>query len=166
MRKAVRIGVLSDTHHDEAAMRLAMGRLQAGGSLDALCFLGDCVSDLDVIRACLPPAQKTAIYAVRGNNDGFSNLPDELTVSLGGKRVLLVHGHRQRVKMHRLSLLLHAEQQEVNIALFGHTHRTECGYERGILLLNPGAVCGVHATCAELEIRDDVVTPKQYELRA
>jgi len=164
MSKAARVGVLSDTHRDETAIRLAMGRLQAVGPLDALCFLGDCASDLDAIKACLPPAQKTAVYAVRGNNDVFSDLPDELTVSLGGKRLLLVHGHRQRVKTHRLSLLLHAERREAEIALFGHTHRPECGYERGVLLLNPGAACGAHAAFAELVIRDGAVTPRQYEL--
>jgi len=164
MSKPVRVGVLSDTHRDDAAIRRAMRKLLAGGRLDALCFLGDCASDLDVIKACLPPAHQTPVYAVRGNNDVFAGLPDELTVSLGGKKLLLVHGHRQRVKMHRLSLLLHAEQREADVALFGHTHRPECGYERGILLLNPGAAYGAHATCAELIIRDGVVTPKQYTL--
>jgi len=164
MHKTARVGVLSDTHRDETAIRLAMERLQAEGPLEALCFLGDCAADLDAIRACLPPAQKTAVYAVRGNNDVFSDLPDELTVSVGGKRLLLVHGHRQRVKTHRMILLLHAEQQGAEIALFGHTHRPECGYMRGILLLNPGAAYGAHAAFAELVIRDGAVTPKQYEL--
>ena len=164
MGKAVRIGVLSDTHRDEGAIRRAMERLQADGPLDALCFLGDCASDLDAIEACLSPAKKTEIYAVRGNNDVFSSLPDELTVSLGGKKLLLVHGHRQRVKMHRLGLLLHAQERGADIALFGHTHRPECGYERGILLLNPGAACGAHPTCAVLAIQDGTVIPKQYAL--
>ncbi|MCL2545058.1 MAG: metallophosphoesterase [Clostridia bacterium] len=164
MSRAVRIGVLSDTHRDDAAIRRVMARLQAAGPLDALCFLGDCAADLDAIEACLSSAKKTAVYAVRGNNDVFSAQPDELTVSLGGKKLLLVHGHRQRVKFHRLGLALHAQERGADIALFGHTHRPECGYERGILLLNPGAACGAHPAWAELVIRDGAVAPKQYTL--
>jgi len=162
MSRAIRIGILSDTHRDDTAIRQVIARLQSKEPLDALCFLGDCAADVDTIEGCL--IQKTPVYAVRGNNDVFSAQPEKLTVSLGGKKLLLTHGHRQRVKMHRLSLLLHAQEQGADIALFGHTHRPECGYERGILLLNPGAACGSHPAWAELMIQDGDVIPKQYGL--
>ncbi|MCL2810272.1 MAG: metallophosphoesterase [Clostridia bacterium] len=164
MSRAVRIGVLSDTHRDEAAIRQVLKRLLAAGPLDALCFLGDCAADLRVIEANLPQGHKTAVYAVRGNNDVFAAETDELTVSLGGKKLLLTHGHRQRVKMHRLGLLLHAREQGADVALFGHTHRPECRYEQGILLLNPGAACRANPAWAELVIRDGVVTPRQFTM--
>ena len=164
MRKTMRVGVLSDTHRDDAAIRQVMKRLQAAGPLDALCFLGDNAADVGTIEACLLPGNKTPVYAVRGNNDVFCVHPDELTVSLGGNKLLLTHGHRQRVKLHRLGLLLHAEELGADVALFGHTHRPACGYERGILLLNPGAACGAHPAWAELIIQDGAVVPKQHGL--
>jgi len=159
---ALRIGVLSDTHHDESAVRRLMERLLADGPLSALCFLGDCATDLLAIADCLPASDNTALHAVRGNNDILSALPDERIVCLGGKKLLLVHGHLQRVKMHRLGLLLHAEESGADVVLFGHTHRQECAYERGILLLNPGAACGAHPSCAAITLRGGAVIPAQY----
>lgn len=164
MNKTVRVGVLSDTHRDEVILGLAMERLQADGPLDALCFLGDSTADLVTVAECLYPYKKTPIYAVRGNNDFFSDLPDERTVSLGGKRVLLVHGHLQRVKMHHIGLLMCAQEAEADVALFGHTHRPECGYERGILLINPGAASGKHPTCASILLQDGAIHPEIHEL--
>ncbi len=159
--KGIRIGVLSDTHHDEGGIRRAMLRLQAEGTLDALCFLGDCATDLPAIERCLGRGSTTAVYAVRGNNDFLSALPDERVITLGGKKLLLVHGHLQRVKMHWLSLVFRAQEAEVDIALFGHTHSPHCGYEQGVLLLNPGAASGACPSCALLIIENGTIKPVQ-----
>lgn len=163
-RAIFRVGILSDTHHDVSAIRRAMERLQAAGPLDTLCFLGDCSSDLPLIESFLLPSQKTAVHAVRGNNDLLSSLPDEVILRLGGKKVLLVHGHLQRVKMHRVGLLCRGEEAGADIVLFGHTHQQECAYERGLLFLNPGAASGLRPTCASLEIDGERIIPTQYAL--
>ena len=155
-----RIGVLSDSHEDRRGIQRAMDALQQGGVLDALCFLGDCIRDLPAIEACLQPGHETAVYAVCGNNDFYAQKPDAYTLCIGGKKLLLVHGHRQRVKLHRLGLVLQAEEAGADIALYGHTHVPDCCYEHGILLLNPGAARGARPTCALLTLQGGEVHPE------
>ncbi len=164
--RAWRIGVLSDTHGDKKAIALAMAELQREGPLDALCFLGDCVDDLRQIekRILLQEEATTRICIVRGNNDFLSDFPDAYMLHMGGLRLLCVHGHLQRVKSQRLALVLCAQEAEADIVLFGHTHRPECGYEQGILLLNPGAASGSAPTCALLTLREGGVEPRMISL--
>lgn len=134
---SVRIGVLSDSHGDRESLD---GLLAAMGALDALCFLGDIASDGAHLQERLEQrGAPTAFYAVRGNNDLASGLPDELTLDLGGRRIFLTHGHLRRVKSGLLHLTYAAREREADVALFGHTHMRCCQYELGVLLLNPGA---------------------------
>jgi putative phosphoesterase len=158
----LRIGVVSDSHGHVPALRYALAALMRGGPLDALCFLGDGAGDLRALGSAdgLP----RAVYAVRGNNDLFADLPDQLTLTLGGQRFLLTHGHRERVKLHRLQLLLRAQEEEAQVVLFGHTHRAECGYEQGVLLLNPGAVCGARGACALVTVEQGRIRPQMVAL--
>ena len=78
-----RVAVFSDSHRDQ----FSLGRLlDAMGEIDAACFLGDVASDAAYLRLRLAAmAGKPPLYAVRGNNDYASALPDELVCEVGGK---------------------------------------------------------------------------------
>ena len=78
---------------------------------------------------------------VRGNTD-FSDrkTEDELKFEINGKKVLLTHGHLQRVKSSLNELERIAKNEEVDICIFGHTHRELKIEKDGILYLNPGAL--------------------------
>ncbi len=162
-----RIGVLSDTHRNAVTTRLAIQQMHAEGPLDVLCFLGDCTADLPGIEQALAAIHSPAkLHAVRGNNDVFtSDLPDEEVLHICGKKLLLAHGHLLRVKIHRIALLVRAQEAGVDAVLFGHTHQSECAYIKGILLLNPGAASGARPTCAVLTIREGAFAPQILSLR-
>ena len=160
----VRVGVLSDSHGDARALERALARMRSEGGVDVLCFLGDCVRDVAIIAPIIAAWEKPpALHVVRGNNDILSEHPAQLCVQAGGKTLLLVHGHLQRVRTHRLQLLLCAQEAGADVALFGHTHQSECGYERGILLLNPGACSGRSPTCAVLSIAAGEMRPEIWD---
>ena len=160
-RDVVRVGVLSDTHGDEPSILRALARIRQTGGADMLCFLGDCVGDLLIIRAALTSWERPPVlHAVRGNNDVLARYPDEMLVQAGGKALLLVHGHLQRVRTHRLQLVLHAQERGADVALFGHTHQSECGFEQGVLLLNPGACSGRQPSYALLTIAAEELLPE------
>ena len=129
-----RVAVFSDSHRN----RFSLGRLlDAMGEIDAACFLGDVASDAAYLRLRLAAmAGKPPLYAVRGNNDYASALPDELVCEVGGKRLYLTHGH---LCASLLSLSLRAKERGADAALFGHTHEAMNEYADGVLLLNPGA---------------------------
>ena len=146
-----RVGVFSDSHGDRDALDRLLGMM---GHIDAACFLGDVASDAMHLReklARLP--HEPVLYAVRGNNDLASMLPDDLLIELGGKRVYMEHGH---MCPRLMTLAYRAKDRGAEIALFGHTHEPLCEYAYGVLLLNPGSAgnrCrGGRARASVLEI--------------
>ena len=129
----MRVGVLSDSHGFTGRLSTILMVMEAGGPIDALIHLGDGYDDLRSLDVPLPP-----VYQVAGNCDFFRK--DTLdTLLLSGARVLITHGHRQRVKEGLSDLMALAVRENVHAALFGHTHCPYCRWENGILLLNPGA---------------------------
>ena len=133
----MRIGILSDSHGDEDALRELVSEM---GRLDALCFLGDVSDDARFLEELLwQRGGQTALYAVKGNNDFYTQEPEEIVVTLGGKRILMVHGHRHGVKQGLLRLSLYAQQKGADVVLFGHTHMAHVSGDGGMLLINPGA---------------------------
>ena len=146
-----RVGIFSDSHRDCRSLGLLLDKM---GYIDAACFLGDVASDAAYLREVLAAMpHEPPLYAVRGNNDLTSALPDELVVELGGKRAYLTHGH---MRCGPMSLVYKAQENHAQIALFGHTHVPFCETVQGVLLLNPGSAgnsCrGGRARASVLEI--------------
>lgn len=129
-----RVGVFSDSHGDQKAL---FQLLENMGMIDAACFLGDIARDADFLRdAMRVMPHQPPLYAVRGNNDFVTSLPENLLIELGGTRIWMEHGHRCAGG---LALAYRAMENHAEIALFGHTHEPFCQYVNGILLLNPGS---------------------------
>ena len=86
-----RVGVFSDSHGDREALARLLEKM---GHIDAACFLGDVASDANFLREKLAEMPHgPVLYAVRGNNDLASMLPDDMLIELGGKRIYMTHGH-------------------------------------------------------------------------
>ena len=129
-----RVGIFSDSHGDREALDSLLEKM---GHIDAACFLGDVASDAMYLRDRLSKLpHQPVLYAVRGNNDLASMLPDDLLVEIGGKRIYMEHGH---MCSNLMTLAYRAKNRGAEIALFGHTHEPLCEQEYGVLLLNPGS---------------------------
>ena len=139
--------ILSDSHGRADLLREVILR-QRG--LDALLFLGDGLRDL-------PDGLPCPTYAVRGNCDSFTffdpnPVPEERLETLGGKRILLLHGHTRAVKGGLVRAIGAGLEADADIVCFGHTHepiehRLHAGEEffgktpaRPLLLFNPGSL--------------------------
>lgn len=156
----MRLAVVSDSHHDARCMKKLLAALP---KVDGLCFLGDCSSDGAALRDGLAGLQpEAAFYAVAGNNDLSSRDPREVVLPVGGRRILLTHGHSFRVKYQLDLLTYRALEIQACAALFGHTHCSHVEYAHGVLLLNPGALC--NGSYALLEVRPDGLTPRLMTL--
>ncbi|NPA48163.1 MAG: metallophosphoesterase [Thermococci archaeon] len=81
------------------------------------------------------------VVAVRGNAD-YLNLPESRIVEADGVRIGAVHGH-DVIPLNAQTLAYKALEMEVDVLLFGHTHRFYSDrisfHGREILLLNPGS---------------------------
>lgn len=101
--------------------------------------LGDHAADADDLRRAFP---MLPIANVRGNCDFRDfDVPEQRIAVYEGVRILMAHGHRYGVKSGLLRYGLAAKENQVDVALFGHTHTAYCEQWNGIWLLNPGC-CG------------------------
>ena len=87
----IRVGVFSDSHGDRDALEKLLDKM---GHIDAACFLGDISSDAMFLRDQLEKMpHQPVLYAVRGNNDLASMLPDQLLIELDKHKIWMEHGH-------------------------------------------------------------------------
>lgn len=129
--KVVRIGVVGDTHGNlDGARRV----IAAMGDIEMLLHTGDYYSD----GLALAKKLDIPVKGVAGNCDRGVKGPEEEEVQVAGWRILLVHGHRYRVKFGYLNLFYRAQEVGADMVVFGHTHCAQAFSSGGIEFLNPG----------------------------
>lgn len=137
-----RIGIISDTH---GLLRPEV--VSALKDCEVILHGGDinCSEILDELSRIAPT------HAVRGNNDKewAKNLPKTVSIELYGIRFFMVHNKKHIPK----------GMGDIDIVVFGHSHKYEEKYIDRMLFLNPGS-CGPRRftqpiTFAVLEVEDD-----------
>jgi putative phosphoesterase len=140
--------VVSDSHGDIMRFIEALEREKPDGIL----HLGDFSKDAEDLL-CLNICD---VKWVKGNCDVIDSWSsEEEIISLGGFRILMSHGHIYRVKSGMQLFKSAAEENEVDIALFGHTHIPYKEMNSGICYFNPGSAYGDDGTYGVLEINSD-----------
>lgn len=124
--------VFADSHGDVDAMADAVGRWKP----DQVLHLGDHFSDMVKLHLRFP---EVPMQGVRGNCDAPGS-PESLRLTLGGTRLMLVHGHRQGVKEDLERLYFTALEAGADLVLFGHTHRSLHEREGKVEFFNPGSI--------------------------
>lgn len=131
----MRILVLSDSHGHVDNMALCVERSEP----DHILHLGDCVRDAELLARQFPAIPMTT---VPGNCDfGAPDEPEKL-IELGGKRILMMHGHTRGVKYDLQRAVYAARECGADVLLFGHTHFPLVDFDGAMYVMNPGAACG------------------------
>ena len=129
----LKILVFSDSHRSRSGMYRAVDQQQP----DQIIHLGDLVEDAEELSWAYP---KLPVCMVPGNCDGWTTLPLKKEITLGGKSILLSHGHLWGVKSGSEAAIAAARAVKADILLFGHTHKALCQLlEDGLWVMNPGA---------------------------
>jgi uncharacterized protein len=149
------LGIISDTHVPDKARALNPRALEIfrEAKVSAILHAGD-ISTSGVLAQL---GEIAPVHAVKGNRDWayLSDLPRERLLHFDGVMIGLAHGHGGLWKYlvgkarylrygYRLDDFLcpfihHFEQ--VNVLVFGHSHRPVNETRQGKLLFNPGAAC-------------------------
>lgn len=127
--------VFSDTHGHLDSARNVLERI--GDKIDAVAHLGDHDADAEELMG---EFSHIPFHFVAGNNDYGLDTPSKKMVHMGGKNILLTHGHKQRVYWGMDTLCYWAEEQGADAVLFGHTHRPFYDDEGRVMILNPGSI--------------------------
>jgi len=129
----MKILIISDTHGNEQNLKKVLNKT---GFIDRLIHLGDVEGGEEHIRSMAG----VPVNIVAGNNDFYTNLPQEEIIQLGNYRVMLTHGHHYQVYMGIERIYKEARQQNADIVMFGHTHCPCLVQKNGIWILNPGSL--------------------------
>ena len=125
--------VLSDSHGNVENMVRAVELTDPRMIL----HLGDCWRDGEKLHDLFPDIP---FHQVPGNCDYRPDEPAERLLFLEDKRVLMCHGHTYGVKQTLLNAGYAAEEQNLDLFLFGHTHRPLVDMRGKTLFLNPGSI--------------------------
>lgn len=155
----MKILVLSDSHGAVENMERAV----AATSPEAIFHLGDCWRDAELLQERHP---EIPFYHVPGNCDYRSEAPDQLRLDLENCRLLLCHGHQYQVKFSLITAAMAAEEQELDVFLFGHTHSPLVDRRGRTLFVNPGTCNGWRPTYAILTLSDGSADAKIFTLEA
>lgn len=169
-----RVGVVADSHCPEFIDRLPDRIFQVLDGVDLILHAGD-VDGGETIAAL----QRIApVEAVRGDHDrGLTTLPASRELTVEGKRIVIVHGHRSRWIEEPQTLLwtlslgyfhphaglpraLHRRFPGADLIVYGHTHRASIETIDGTLVFNPG---GVHQWNPETVLRRLAQRPGWFE---
>ena len=134
-----RVGIVGDTHLPRfgRALPRALERGLRRAGVTRILHLGD-LTDL----LAVPLFEAIAPFdAVAGNNDGPAirgRFGRRKVVRIEDVRVGMIHGDGTRGSTQSRSLGAF-EEGEVDVVLFGHSHRPVVGRARGVLFANPGS---------------------------
>ncbi len=129
----MRVLIASDTHgRDKNLLKVT----EQEKNIDFMVHLGD----IGRLEEYIEEVTGLACFAVRGNNDYGSLLPDENIIMLGKHRTFITHGHQYGVNYTVNDLVRHAKALDCDIALYGHTHYPEVDEISGVTVVNPGSL--------------------------
>lgn len=129
----MRVLVISDTHgiHKNLNRVLAKER-----PYEQILHMGDIEGDEEYIES----SAGCPVTAVRGNNDYFSNLPQERMIEIAGKRIFMTHGHYYYAAAGVEHLIREARGRDADMVMFGHTHYPMVRREGSLSVINPGSL--------------------------
>ena len=129
----MRILIVSDTHGMHRNLTKVLERV---GNIDMLLHMGD----VEGGEYFIEQNAGCEVHMVEGNNDWFSELPAEEELQIGKYKVLMTHGHRYYVSMDTKRLKAEARARDIQIVMYGHTHRPDLEIEDDLVVLNPGSL--------------------------
>jgi hypothetical protein len=134
---SMRIGVLSDTHIHQVSKDFRDLLDCHFSKVDALFHVGDYTSPVVVDFL-----GSKNFHGVCGNMDPFAIkdvLPEKKIVEIGGFRFGLIHGWGSPRGLEERVL---DQFNEVDVIVFGHSHKPMNELVHGVLLFNPGTASG------------------------
>ena len=129
----MKVLIVSDTHRYHGYLESV---LENEKPLDLLIHLGDAEGYEDYIEAMA----ECPVEVVAGNNDFYTDLPRERIIKIGTYNVLLTHGHYYYVNGGLSHIKRAIEERQIDIFMFGHTHKPIMEQYENAIILNPGSI--------------------------
>lgn len=129
----MKILIVSDTHGRNSGIEEVIEREKPFGKIIHL-------GDVDGYEDYIEELAGCPLEIVAGNNDYFSHLPKEKILFLDGLKVFITHGHYYYVTAGYDHIRKEGISRQMDIVMFGHTHRPVIKEEELVTLINPGSL--------------------------
>ncbi len=189
----MKIGIVSDIHCNAAGLTRALGLM---GDVDEVICLGDAIYEYRFSNEVVRLLQQREAQVIVGNHEEYffgpqgvrarardgidpalaawlAGRPHRQELTLGGKRVLLVHStpweprgtyvHPESAELARFA------EAEADVVLYGHTHHQVVRRVGRVLVINPGSAGdardhrnGGQLSCAVLDTASEEVAIFDY----
>ncbi|WP_249030363.1 metallophosphoesterase family protein [Tannockella kyphosi] len=125
----MKILVVSDSHLENEILENVIKKHPA---MDAYIHCGD-----SSLKASDPLLKK--FHVVLGNHDD-DYFPLEKIISIGGKKILILHGHKHNVYTDYQMIESYMLKNDIDLCLHGHTHIPSYYKNDAITIINPGSL--------------------------
>lgn len=135
----MKIIVISDTHGDYTNLWHVTDLHK---DADMFIHLGDGERELYRLFNNQPWTEQK-FHCLKGNCDYGQEMSLFRTLTLDlpyGHKIFAAHGDYFQVKFSTARLAYEAKQNQADIVLYGHTHVSNCRYEGGLYIINPGSL--------------------------
>lgn len=156
------VGIIADTHVPKVGEELPGEVLEQLRGVDLILHAGDLVG----LRVISRLEEIAPVKAVQGNMDYpevRERYPEKEVMTLEGLRLGLTHGSGAPIGIERRVLALFRDM-DLDVVVFGHTHKALVEERHGVLLLNPGSPNDSrfhpHKSLILLHIEDGVPRPE------
>ena len=129
----MKVLIVSDTHRRNENYIKVLERV---APVDMVVHCGD----IEGSEYLIAEAAGCPVQMVVGNNDFFSDLPREKEFYIGKYKVWLTHGHNYYVSMGNENLKREARSKDIDIVMYGHTHKPVVDIEDHLIAVNPGSL--------------------------
>lgn len=112
------------------------------------------------------------VHIVKGDFDDNPSYPEQKVVTVGQFRIGMCHGHQVVPWGDIESLAMLQRQLDVDILLFGHTHKFEAYEHDSHFYINPGSITGAYSSTTSsvspsfvlMDIQSSTVVTYVYQL--
>ena len=132
----MKILVISDSHGKNDDVKQVIEQV---GDVDMMIHLGDVERGDDYIRS-IARCPNEQVHLISGNNDYNLTLPFQEIIDIAGRKTLLTHGHRFYVNSGTGYLEEYAQENGIDIVMYGHTHVPFLSVGENVTILNPGSL--------------------------
>ncbi len=132
--------VMSDSHGN---LRAVQKIFELHEDADLFIHLGDGEREVNTLLQKMPWIQEKLHY-IKGNCDSgaliFQTVHQLVLTLPYGHRIFAAHGDYYQVKYSTARMAYEARVHNADLLLYGHSHASDCRYEDGLYIINPGSV--------------------------
>ncbi len=156
------VGLISDTHIPSRARMLPDKVFEVFKDVDMIIHAGD-LTEIEVVEELRKIAPVLAVHGNMDTDGVRAELPEIINTELYGWKIGIVHDPGALWGIGNMKKI--AKENELNVLVFGHSHRQFLKWEDDVLFINPGSPTNplppifVKPTVGLLLISEDGIKP-------